>query len=78
MQNTKRGTQAGVETMTDSEWLGQIAAKAYMRSPYCENAVALMIHDSENEITAETGRMLWEAIDHYADVSPVLEEREHE
>ncbi|KKM22565.1 hypothetical protein LCGC14_1624040 [marine sediment metagenome] len=56
--------------MTDNEWLGQVAARAYMRSRNRENAVALMIHDSEREITIEAGRTLWEAIDHYADVSP--------
>lgn len=56
--------------MTDNEWLGQIAAKAYMRSRNRENAVALMIHDSDSKITIEAGRVLWEAIDHYADISP--------
>jgi len=56
--------------VTDNEWLGLVAAKAYMRSCNRENAVALMIHDSDSKITVEIGRVLWEAIDHYADVSP--------
>jgi len=59
--------------MTDIEWLGRIAAKSYMRSRNRENAVALMIHDSDRKITVEAGRVLWEAIDHYADISPERE-----
>ncbi len=62
--------------MKDEEWLGHIAAKAYMRSRNRENAVALMIHDSDSEITVEAGRVLWEAIDHYADVGAVLDRHE--
>ncbi len=62
--------------MTDNEWLGRVAAKAYIRSRNRENAVALMIHDSDSKITAEAGRVLWEAIDHYADVAPVHDEQQ--
>lgn len=54
---------------TEIEEIGHIAAQAYIRSNNRENALALMLHDSDNKITVEQGRILWEAIDHYVDVS---------